>query len=370
MSPLLSVRDLQISFPAARGGCRVVDGVSFEVSEGEALGIVGESGSGKSMTSLALLRMVPKPGTVSGSISFEGSDVQALDERELRALRGSKVAMVFQDPMTSLTPFLPVWVQIAEVTRTHLGQSRAEARAHAIEMLQAVGIPDAAERAGHYPHQFSGGMRQRVMIAIALACRPRLLIADEPTTALDVTIQAQILDLLRERRRDSRTALILITHDLGIIAENADRVLVMYAGRIMESATAAELFRNPATPYTRALLRGIPEAGNRDQPLFQIPGQPPDVAALPAGQCPFADRCPEAIDRCRQEHPPYHAVGKNHWSVSFPPGYPSYRTLTFVLVGLTPTEYTSLCWTYADSSSCLCSSGYTLSARPSDDRTR
>jgi oligopeptide/dipeptide ABC transporter ATP-binding protein len=315
MTALLSVRDLEISFPGDHGPCRVVNGVSFEVAEGESLGIVGGSGSGKSITSLALLGMVPKPGVVGGGISFDGRDLRSLQERDLRAIRGSKIAMIFQDPMTSLNPFLPVWVQIAEATRVHLGYSRGEARDHAIRMLDAVGIPDASARAACYPHQFSGGMRQRVMIAISLACRPRLLIADEPTTALDVTIQAQILDLLHERRRDSRTALILITHDLGIIAENADRVLVMYAGRIMEAAPAAELFRNPQNPYTRALLRCIPEADRRDGPLFQIAGQPPDVAALPAGQCPFAARCLEAVDRCRQEAPPYHPVGPDHWSM-------------------------------------------------------
>ena len=315
MMPLLSVRDLQITFPSGRGSCSVVDGVSFDVAEGEALGIVGESGSGKSISSLALLGMVPKPGAVSGDIRFEGREMRALSEKDLRGIRGSKLAMIFQDPMTSLNPFLRVWVQIAEATRAHLGHSRGQAREHAIRMLEAVGIPDASTRAAYYPHQFSGGMRQRVMIAIALACRPRLLIADEPTTALDVTIQAQILDLLRERRRDTRTALILITHDLGIIAENTDRVLVMYAGRIMESAPAAELFRNPQNPYTRALLRCIPEAGRREGPLFQIAGQPPDVASLPPGQCPFAARCLEVVDRCRQESPPYHAVGEDHWSM-------------------------------------------------------
>jgi len=315
MRPLLSVRDLQVTFPSNRGPSRVVQGVSFEVAEGEALGIVGESGSGKSITSLALLGMVPKPGAVDGDILFEGRDMRSLGEKDLRAIRGSKLSMIFQDPMTSLNPFLPVWVQIAEVTREHLGHSRAQARDHAVHMLETVGIPDAGARASQYPHQFSGGMRQRVMIAISLACKPRLLIADEPTTALDVTIQAQILDLLRERRRDSRAALILITHDLGIIAENADRVLVMYAGRIMESAPAAELFRNPQNPYTRALLRCIPEAGRRDGPLFQIAGQPPDVSALPPNQCPFADRCLEAVDRCRREHPPYHRVGEDHWSL-------------------------------------------------------
>jgi peptide/nickel transport system ATP-binding protein/oligopeptide transport system ATP-binding protein len=315
MTPLLSVRDLQVTFPSTRGASLVVQGVNFEVAEGEAVGIVGESGSGKSITSLALLGMVPKPGAVDGEICFEGRDMRSLGEKDLRAIRGSKLSMIFQDPMTSLNPFLPVWVQIAEVTREHLGHSRAHARDHAVHMLETVGIPDAGTRAGQYPHQFSGGMRQRVMIAISLACKPKLLIADEPTTALDVTIQAQILDLLRERRRDSQTALILITHDLGIIAENADRVLVMYAGRIMESAPAAELFRNPQNPYTRALLRCIPEAGRRDGPLFQIAGQPPDISTLPPNQCPFADRCLEAVDRCRREHPSYHRVGKDHWSL-------------------------------------------------------
>jgi oligopeptide transport system ATP-binding protein len=315
MTPLLSVRDLQVAFPAPQGLSRVVGGVSFEVAEGESLGIVGESGSGKSLTSLAVLGMVPKPGTVAGDIWFDGRNMRTLTEKDLRAVRGSKLAMIFQDPMTSLNPFLPVWAHIAEVTRAHLGHTRSEARGHAIRMLEMVGIPDAPARANHYPHQFSGGMRQRVMIAIALACRPRLLIADEPTTALDVTIQAQILDLLRERRRDHRTALILITHDLGIVAENADRVLVMYAGRIVESAAVAELFRNPQNPYTRALLRCIPDADRRGEPLFQIAGQPPDVASLPPGQCPFAERCLEAVPRCREEHPPYHQVGEGHWSL-------------------------------------------------------
>ena len=314
MTPLLSVRDLEVTFPSARGPSRVVQGVSFEVAEGEALGIVGESGSGKSITSLALLGMVPKPGAIAGDILFEGRDMASLGQKDLRAIRGSKLSMIFQDPMTSLNPFLPVWVQIAEVTREHLGHSRAEARDYALHMLETVGIPDASSRATQYPHQFSGGMRQRVMIAISLACKPKLLIADEPTTALDVTIQAQILDLLRERRRDSQAALILITHDLGIIAENADRVLVMYAGRIMESAPSAELFRDPQNPYTRALLRCIPEAGRREGPLFQIPGQPPDVSVMRPNQCPFAERCPEVADRCCHEHPPLHIVGENHWS--------------------------------------------------------
>jgi oligopeptide transport system ATP-binding protein len=313
---LLSVRHLQISFPTDYGIARVVDNVTFEVAEGETLGIVGESGSGKSVTSLALLGLVPRPGSVTaGEIFLEGRDVTALPEDDWRKMRGAKIAMVFQDPMTSLNPFLRVWVQISEVTRLHLGHTKAEAREHAIRMLEAVGIPDARVRADHYPHQFSGGMRQRVMIAIALACRPKLLIADEPTTALDVTIQAQILELLHKSKEEYETALILITHDLGVVAENADRVLVLYAGRIMEAASAAELFRNPQNPYTRALLHCIPDPVHRNGPLYQIAGQPPDVSALLSHQCPFVERCPESIDRCRQESPPYHPVGDDHWSL-------------------------------------------------------
>jgi oligopeptide/dipeptide ABC transporter ATP-binding protein len=313
---ILSVRDLQVSFPTERGIARVVDGVTFQVRGGEILGIVGESGSGKSITSLALLGLVPRPGSVSGgAIVFEGQELIRLPERELRRIRGSRLAMVFQDPMTSLNPFLPVWVQIAEVVQLHLGYSRDRAREYAIEMLERVGIPDAAARAAQYPHQFSGGMRQRVMIAIALACQPKLVIADEPTTALDVTIQAQILDLLWKLKAESSTAIILITHDLGIIAENADDVLVMYAGWVMESAPAVELFANPQNPYTRALLRCIPEPAGHDGELQQIAGQPPDVSALPAGQCPFAARCPEVVDRCREEFPPYHPVAADHWSL-------------------------------------------------------
>jgi oligopeptide/dipeptide ABC transporter ATP-binding protein len=313
---LLSVRDLQVSFPSSRGSARVVDGVTFHVREGETLGIVGESGSGKSVTSLAMMGLVPNPGSITaGEVMFQGRDLRKLDERELRGLRGAQLAMVFQDPMTSLNPFLPVWVQIAEVAQLHLGYSRERARNHAIQMLEDVGIPDARSRADLYPHQFSGGMRQRVMIAMALACGPKLIIADEPTTALDVTIQAQILELLRSLKQKSRTAIILITHDLGIVAENAEDVLVMYAGRVMESAPAAELFGNPQNPYTRALLRCIPDPAARGGELHQIAGQPPDVTSLPPQQCPFAARCPEAIERCRQEFPPYHEVSAGHWSL-------------------------------------------------------
>jgi oligopeptide transport system ATP-binding protein len=313
---LLSVRNLQVSFPTGLGTARVVDGVTFHVRQGETLGIVGESGSGKSVTSLALLGLVPHPGSVTaGEIVFQNRDLRKLDERELRSIRGSQLAMIFQDPMTSLNPFLPVWLQIAEVAQLHLGYSRDKARNHAVQMLEDVGIPDARARAGLYPHQFSGGMRQRVMIAMALACGPKLIIADEPTTALDVTIQAQILELLRSLKQKSRTAFILITHDLGIVAQNADDVLVVYAGRVMESAPSGELFANPQNPYTRSLLQCIPGAAARGRQLHQISGQPPDVSALPPQQCPFAERCPEVVDRCRAEFPPYHRVGDNHWSL-------------------------------------------------------
>jgi oligopeptide transport system ATP-binding protein len=313
---LLSVRNLQVSFPSERRIARVVDDVSFEVREAETLGIVGESGSGKSVTSLALMGLVPQPGTVTGGdVVFQDRELRKLDESQWRSIRGAQLGMIFQDPMTSLNPFLPVWVQIAEVTQLHLGYSRERARNHAIQMLEDVGIPDARARAGLYPHQFSGGMRQRVMIAMALACGPKLIIADEPTTALDVTIQAQILELLRRLKETRRTAMILITHDLGIVAENADNVLVMYAGRVMESATATEFFANPQNPYTRALLRCIPDLNAGDRELYQISGQAPDVSSLAPNQCPFAERCPDVIDRCRQEFPPYHQVGDGHWSL-------------------------------------------------------
>jgi len=260
--------------------------------------------------------VVPRPGAVTeGEVVFQNRELRKLNEREFRSIRGAQLAMIFQDPMTSLNPFLPVWVQIAEVAQLHLGYSRERARAHAVQMLDDIGIPDARARANLYPHQFSGGMRQRVMIAMALACGPKLIIADEPTTALDVTIQAQILELLRRLKQTRQTAMILITHDLGIVAENADNVLVVYAGRVMESAGASELFANPQNPYTRALLRCIPDPAAGDGELYQILGQSPDVSSLPPKQCPFAERCPEAIDRCREEFPPYHQVGDGHWSM-------------------------------------------------------
>jgi oligopeptide transport system ATP-binding protein len=238
-----------------------------------------------------------------------------LPEKRLREIRGGQIAMIFQDPMTSLNPFLPVSTQLMEVTRLHLGYSREEAYEHAIRMLELVGIPDPRSRVDDYPHQFSGGMRQRVMIAMALSCKPRLLIADEPTTALDVTIQAQILDLIKQLKEETGTSVILITHDLGLVAGMTDHVVVMYAGHIFESAPTEELFRNPQNPYTRALLRSVPDPTREEGELFQIPGLPPDLSHLPKNRCPFADRCPEVIDRCREEFPPFHEVADDHWSL-------------------------------------------------------
>ncbi len=313
---LLSVRDLKVQFRSREQTVRAVDGVSFDLAQGRTLGIVGESGSGKSVTGLALLGLVTAPGEiVGGEIRFEGRDLAKLDPVAMRDIRGSRIAMIFQDPMTSLNPFLRISEQIMEATRRHLQHSRSEAMEHAVKMLDMVGIPDARGRAADYPHQFSGGMRQRVMIAMALACHPQLLIADEPTTALDVTIQAQILDLMRDVRSQTGASMILITHDLAVVADIADHVLVMYAGRVLESAPAAELFRNPQNPYTRALLGCTPDPLRRGARLDSIPGLPPDLARLDRNRCPFAERCPEAIERCRQEFPPYHSVGENHSSL-------------------------------------------------------
>jgi oligopeptide transport system ATP-binding protein len=317
MTPLLSVRDLRTWFDEEGRTVKAVDGVGFDVRRGETLGIVGESGSGKSVTSLSIMRLVPSPPgrIVSGEIRFDGRDLLALDDDSMRRIRGRRVAMIFQDPMTSLNPFMRVAAQIEEVTRLHLRHSKAEARAHAIAMLERVGIPDARRRADDYPHQFSGGMRQRVMIAIALACGPDLLIADEPTTALDVTIQAQILELIRASRAATGSAVILITHDLGIVAGMTDRVVVMYAGTVFETASTPELFARPGNPYTQGLLQSVPNpAAERGAPLYQIPGSPPDVAHLPPG-CPFAPRCSRAADVCRQEFPPFVELAPGHHSL-------------------------------------------------------
>jgi oligopeptide transport system ATP-binding protein len=314
---LLKVRDLKTYFRTEDGTVKAVDGVSFDLHRGETLGIVGESGSGKSVTNLSILRLVPQPpGEVTGGeVIFEGKDLLKMPEKDLRDIRGGQIAMIFQDPMTSLNPFMRVSSQLMEVTRLHLGYGRKQAREHAVRMLELVGIPDAKSRVDDYPHQFSGGMRQRVMIAMALACRPKLLIADEPTTALDVTIQAQILELIKEMKEETGTSVILITHDLGLVAGMTDHVVVMYAGHVFETAPTAELFRNPQNPYTRALLRSVPDPTREGEELFQIAGLPPDLARLSPDRCPFAERCPEVIDMCREAFPPYHKVDDDHWTL-------------------------------------------------------
>ncbi len=315
--PLLSVEDLRTHFAADTGLVKAVDGVSFKVHRGETLAIVGESGSGKSVTSLSILKLISEPpGRIAGGrIVFDGVDLLGLTDGELRKIRGKRIAMIFQDPMTSLNPYLKISTQLAEVTRLHLDHTRKEAYDHAVGMLTTVGIPDAATRINGYPHELSGGMRQRVMIAMALSCDPELLIADEPTTALDVTIQAQILDLIEDLKQRLGTSVILITHDLGVVAGTADRVIVMYAGKVFEYAPTQELFSRPANPYTKGLLRSVPDpAHETGLDLYQIPGTPPDVANLPPG-CPFAERCARAEEICHREFPPFVHVAEEHGSL-------------------------------------------------------
>ncbi len=301
---LLKVEDLSVQFKTDDGVVQAVDGLSYDLRPGETLGIVGESGSGKSVSSLAILGLIPTPpGRVtSGRALFGGRDLLKLNQRELSTIRGNRIAMIFQDPMTSLNPFLTVAEQLTEVTRLHLRQTHAEALAHAIEMLERVGIPAPARRVFDYPHQFSGGMRQRVMIAMALSCKPQILIADEPTTALDVTIQAQILELMKELQRTEGTAIILITHDLGIVANSCRRVNVMYAGKFVEEAMVDDLFERPRHPYTRGLLLSIPRLDGAGDRLTPIEGQPPDLVRLPSG-CTFHPRCPNALELCPQQYP-------------------------------------------------------------------
>jgi len=309
---ILSVRGLTTHFQTAEGVVKAVDGVSFDLKRGETLGIVGESGSGKSVTSLSLMRLVPES---TGEVVFHDADVNAMSENDVRRIRGRRMAMIFQDPMSSLNPFLKISTQLAEITKLHLGLDRKQSREHAIKMLETVGIPDAALRLDSYPHEMSGGMRQRVMIAMALSCEPELLIADEPTTALDVTIQAQILALLRDLTAKMNTSVILITHDLGVLAGMADKVIVMYAGRVFEQASATELFKRRANPYTRGLLKSTPGiTDDTDCDLYQIPGTPPDATNLPRG-CPFAERCERAADICSDQPPPFVEVSEGHFSL-------------------------------------------------------
>ncbi len=311
--PLLAVQSLRVTFPSDAGTARAVDGVSFTISVGETVCVVGESGCGKSLTALSLLRLVPPPGRIEpgSGIRFEGEDVLALSNEKLRAMRGRRMSMIFQEPMTALNPVLTVGDQIAEVVRVHTKASRHEAWERAVAMLRDVGIADPAARAKQYPHELSGGMRQRVMIAMALVLEPRLVIADEPTTALDVTIQAQILDLLRAQRDRTELALLLITHDLGIVAEMASRVLVMYAGQIVEEAPVEAIFDGAAHPYTEGLLAAVPRLDQIGGRLRTIPGTVPAPTAWPAG-CRFRDRCPHVFDRCATEEPALVQVGTAH----------------------------------------------------------
>ena len=301
-------------FHTQDGTVHAVNGISFDLNQGELLGVVGESGSGKSVTMMSLLKLLPMPPAeiVSGRALLEGENLIALDAERLRRVRGAQVGFIFQDPMTSLNPVLSVGYQLTEPLRVHLGQGRAAARRRAVELLELVGIPMAANRLEDFPHQFSGGMRQRVMIAIALACEPKVLIADEPTTALDVTIQAQILDLVKQLRRELGMAIIWITHDLGVVAGLADRVMVMYGGLVVERAEVRELYRRPRHPYTRGLLRTLPRLdGTRSERLESIAGQPPNLAQAPSA-CPFAPRCGHAFERCWRENPALEKVVEGH----------------------------------------------------------
>jgi oligopeptide transport system ATP-binding protein len=313
---ILSVKDLRTYFETEDGTVKAVDGISFDLERGETLGIVGESGSGKSVTNLSIIRLIPEPPgkIVSGEILFDGEDIRALPIEQLRRIRGKRIAMIFQDPMTSLNPFMRISKQLMEITQLHLGYTKGQAYEHAIKMLETVGIPDALSRVDSYPHEFSGGMRQRVMIAMALSCEPELLIADEPTTALDVTIQAQILELIKKLKQETGTSVILITHDLGVVAGMTDHIIVMYAGKVFEQSPTRELFSCPGNPYTKGLLRSVPDPTAEQGALYQIPGLPPDVAHLPPG-CPFAPRCERAEEICHREFPPFVQLNEEHFSL-------------------------------------------------------
>jgi peptide/nickel transport system ATP-binding protein len=318
--PLLAVEGLSVRFDTDEGTVHAVDRMSLTLTPGQVLGIVGESGCGKSVTAMSILRLLPQTATVTGSARFEGRELLEASRSQLRKIRGREISFVFQEPMTSLNPVLRVGHQIGEVLREHLELSRQAARARTIELLDLVHIPDPERRADEYPHQLSGGMRQRVMIAMALACDPKILIADEPTTALDVTIQAGILDLLRELRGRLGTAIVLITHNLGVVADIADRVLVMYAGRKVEEAPVEELFGHPQHPYTIGLLGAIPRAGHaHNGRLREIPGRVPSLAELP-GHCAFADRCPRADELTWSEVPQLREVRPDHAVACFHPG--------------------------------------------------
>ncbi len=313
---LIDVAGLRVVFPSDRGDKAVVDDISYTIRPGKTLGVVGESGCGKSMTALSLMGLVPSPGRVEGRLTFQGRDLLGQSERDWQALRGNRIAMIFQEPMTSLNPVVRIGDQIGESLVLHEGLSVKEARERAVGLLEQVGIPSPRDRALAYPHQLSGGMRQRAMIAMALACRPQLLIADEPTTALDVTIQAQILDLMLQLQDEIGMAIQFISHNLGVISELADDIIVMYAGRIVERAPAADLFARPAHPYTRGLIATLPEIGVRRETLPVIKGTVPDLANLPPG-CRFADRCPLAGPECRTAEPSLTDLGGGHSAACF-----------------------------------------------------
>jgi oligopeptide transport system ATP-binding protein len=316
MAGLLQVKDLRTHFFTDEGVVRAVDGISYDVEEGETMGLVGESGCGKSVSALSILRLIPSPPgkIVGGEVWFDGRDLLKVNEEEIRHVRGNRIAMIFQEPMTSLNPVLTIGRQITEALELHLKMNRNAANGRAVELLEMVGIPEGQTRLNDYPHQFSGGMRQRVMIAMALSCNPKLLLADEPTTALDVTIQAQILEIMARLSSEFKTAVIIITHNLGVVARYADRVNVMYAGKIVESGSAREIYGRPRHPYTLGLLRSVPrlDEARRDK-LVPIEGLPPDLANIPPG-CSFYPRCSYHIDRCRQEEPPLMLVDAKHYA--------------------------------------------------------
>ena len=319
MAPLLEVKNLRTYFFTLDGVVKAVDGVSYDLNEGETLGLVGESGCGKSVSALSVMRLIPDPPgkIIEGEIFLDGEDILKLGMEDMRGIRGAKIAMVFQEPMTSLNPVLTVERQLTETLQLHMGMSKVESQRESVNLLSRVGIPDPESRIKQYPHQFSGGMRQRVMIAIALSCNPRLIIADEPTTALDVTIQAQILDLMKSLTTEFGVALIIITHNLGVVARYADRVNIMYAGKVIERGSAHEIYANPRHPYTVGLLRSVPRLDlPRRAKLDPIEGQPPDLINLPQG-CAFRERCRWAIEKCATDTPELEDTGNGHLSACF-----------------------------------------------------